>query len=158
MRNNPLAFTWHVIAGTCILLCLAITATLAWPDDAKPKGVQFFCDFERTPTDCGFEEQSKVPGRATLVPIARSGKFAVRLHTEPTDTQVHGSDDWARDDLSLDPKLSDCSEGKEAWWAHSVMFPDDYVVSREGGTVMDFHHMGSGGNANFHFNVTNNGN
>src|SRR4051794_16877717 len=124
MARTPLALTWQLLCGLCVLLGLAITATLAWPTDG-PKGVQFFCDFERSPTDCGFEEQSKVEGRATLVPIARSGKSAVRLHTEPTDTQVHGSDDWARDDLSLDPKLTDCSEGKEAWWAHSVLFPDD---------------------------------
>jgi hypothetical protein len=78
----------------------------------------------------------------------------VRLHTLPGDNRVSGSDDWERDDLRLPMELSACSEGREAWWAHSVYFPDDFVIApRPGGTaVMDFHHAEGGANANFHFN------
>jgi hypothetical protein len=115
--------------------------------------VQFACDFEHSPTDCGFFEQAKVPGRATLVPVARTGRTAVRLHTEPGDNRVNGSDDWERNDLALSPEATDCAEGKQAWWAHSVLFPDDYVDAPGGATIMDFHHTGSRGNANFHFNA-----
>lgn len=120
---------------------------------AARREVQFFCDFERSPTDCGFFEQSKVPGRATLVDVARSGRHAVRLHTEPGDDHVNGSDDWDRNDLALTHQATDCFEGHEAWWAHSVLFPDDFVPAPGGATIMDFHHTGSGGNANFHFNA-----
>lgn len=153
----------RTLAG-CVSFALAACAwaglPLGAPMTAQPLpalepargAVQFACDFEHSATECGFFEQSKVPGRATLVPIARTGKWGVRLHTEPGDDQVHGSDDWQRTDLSLSPALTDCAEGKEAWWAHSVLFPQDYVLAPGGGVVMDFHHDAGGGNANFHFN------
>src|SRR3954447_11496791 len=35
--------------------------------NSPPAGSDFFCSFESTPQDCGFREQAKVPGRATLV-------------------------------------------------------------------------------------------
>lgn len=173
MLRNPFTFSLQVLAGSA-LVAAALVGLSGWAlsDDrqdtfASPtlpipkvgKEVQFACDFERDAEDCGFEEQSRVPGRASLVPIARSGRHGVRLHTEPGDDHVHGSDDWVRDDLSLDVKRTDCGEGREAWWAHSVLFPDDFVVAKDGGgVVLDFHHNASGGMANFHFNATAQGN
>jgi hypothetical protein len=113
--------------------------------------VGFFCSFEESPTDCGFHEQAKVKGRATLVDIARDGSKAVRLHTEPGDSNVSGSGARERNDLRLSQSATDCYEGREHWWAHSILFPDDYQrpVGRESGLVADFHHMGSMGQANF---------
>jgi polysaccharide lyase-like protein len=152
--------------GVPLLLCLAACASPAIPAGAPlwspplaalppARGaIQFACDFSHSPTDCGFFEQAKVPGRATIVNTARTGKTAVRLHTEPGDSRVNGSDDWERNDLALSPEATDCDEGREAWWAHSVLFPNDYVIAPGGAVVMDFHHTGSGGNANFHFNST----
>lgn len=119
----------------------------------------FSCDFEDT--YCGFTEQSKLgdvsstetnPRRSSLIPIARNGKLGVRLHTEPGDSNVHGSGTWERNDLSLRSSSAYCNEGQEEWWAHSVLFPDDYVfppIGKEAGIVMDFHHASSGGQANF---------
>src|SRR5688572_2330331 len=69
--------------------------------------VQFNCSFESSPTDCGFREQAKVPGRATLVNIARVGSRAVRLHTEPGDNNVSGSGTRERNDLLLSQAASD---------------------------------------------------
>ncbi len=116
--------------------------------------VQFSCSFENSPTDCGFREQAKVPGRATLVNIARVGSRAVRLHTQPGDNNVSGSGTRERNDLYLSQAASDCSQGKTAWWAHSLLFPSDFVLT-DSGLALDFHHSGSDGQANFHLRVRN---
>jgi Polysaccharide lyase len=130
---------------------LIALALLLLPGAAAAE-VQFFCSFERSPTDCGFFEQAKVKGRATLVDVARHGAKGVRLHTEPGDSNVHGGPDRERNDLTLSQAATDCYEGREQWWAHSVLFPDDFVVP-ESGLFFDFHHTGSGGQANFQLRV-----
>jgi hypothetical protein len=112
--------------------------------------VRYACNFERGPAACGFHEQAKEPGRATVVKTTRGG-HGIRLRTEPGDNQVNGSGNWERNDLSLSREASACTEGEEAWWAHSILFPDDYIAPPAGGgVVFDFHHTGSGGQANFH--------
>jgi hypothetical protein len=122
---------------------------------APPSGeVKFSCSFESGWTQCGLTEQAKVIGqRATLVNFGRDGAKAVRLHTEPGDTFVSGSGNWTRNDLRLDASPNYCNEGQEEWWAHSTLFPNDYVASSDG-VVMDFHHITppgvTGGQANFH--------
>jgi Polysaccharide lyase len=117
--------------------------------------VQFFCSFETSPTDCGFHEQAKVKGRATLVDIARHGSRAVRLHTEPGDSNVSGSGIRERNDLRLSQTATDCYEGREQWWAHSVLFPADYRKPGPGesGLIADFHHTGPTGQANFNLSA-----
>src|ERR1051325_3046899 len=65
-------------------------ALLLWPLAALADA-GYFCSFETSPMDCGFKEQAKVPGRASLVDIARDGSKAVRLYTEPGDNDVGGS-------------------------------------------------------------------
>jgi hypothetical protein len=98
-----------------------------------------------------FFEQSKVPGRATLLTV--NGVKAVRLHTEPGDNNVAGSGMWERNDLALSQADTDGYEGKDHWWAHSILFPDDYVdppQSEVGGpwnasVVFDFHNTTAGG-------------
>lgn len=123
-----------------------------------PSGeVKWSCDFEND--YCGFYEQSKVEPdgrRSSFVPAARSGRSAVKLTTLSGDTQVHGSGDWERNDLSLAPSAAYCNEGQEEWWALSVLFPEDYVVPSNS-AVMDFHHNASGGQANFHITSTSRG-
>jgi hypothetical protein len=131
---------------------LIAAALLLWPLAALAE-VEFFCSFEKSPTDCGFTEQAKMPGRATLVNISRAGAKAVRLYTEPGDFAVSGSGTWERNDLTLDQATTGCYEGAEQWWAHSVLFPDDFVVPSRGGVVADFHHTGGTGQANFHVDV-----
>ncbi len=125
----------------------------------QPAGgeLKFSCSFENSPTDCGFSEQAKVKPRATLVSTARDGAKAVRLHTEPGDNNVSGSGEWERNDLGLTQALSDCYEGRSGWWAHSIYFPSDYTLPAWGGVVMDFHHTGSGGQANFHIDAMKDG-
>ena len=115
----------------------------------------FACDFENS--YCGFSEQSAVgdamsndtttPRRSSFVTPGRSGSKAIRLHTEPGDDQVHGSGDWERDDLSLGTSPSYGNQGQEEWWAHSIMFPSDFVFTF--GVLLDFHHNSSGGSPNF---------
>jgi Polysaccharide lyase/Carbohydrate binding module (family 6)/Bacterial Ig domain len=116
-----------------------------------PTGADFFCSFENSPTDCGFREQAKVSGRATLVdnPRRHGGK-AVRLHTEPGDTNVSGSGtNGHRNDLTLGQVLTDCYAGKEQWWAHSLLLPNDFIAPSGGAVIANFHQTGSFGQANF---------
>ncbi len=112
---------------------------------------QFFCTFQNSPGECGFGIQAKASSRVSIVTGGRDGSTAVRLHTMPGDSNVFGSGSSERADLSLSQSETNCSQGKEAWWAHSVKFPSDYVSPTDGfGVVMDFHHTGSSGQANFH--------
>jgi len=117
------------------------------------QAVKFSCDFRASWAECGFYEQSKSPNRASLVTVA--GMPAVRLRTVPGDNQVAGSGTAERNDLTLSQATTDCSEGRVHWWAHSILFPDDFVVpySVAGewawGTVFDFHQTGPTGQANF---------
>jgi len=106
--------------------------------------VTFACSFvgalRDTLRDCGFEEESKVSGRASITNIARDGGTAVRLHTEPGDNNVVFSGAMERNDLWLSQKASDGYEGHEAWWAHSILFPDDFTVPTwQAYVVFDFH-------------------
>jgi len=120
---------------------------------------EFSCMFERAPQSCGFVEQAKGADRVSLVQIA--GMNGVRLHTRPGDSHVRGSRAAERTDLALSQRASDCYEGKEHWWAHSVLFPDDYVAPPEStasswnfGVVADFHNTtNGGGQANFQVNA-----
>ncbi len=115
----------------------------------------YSCLFKGALRDCGFAEQAKAPGRASLVNVA--GMRGVRLHTKPGDHHVNGSGDSERNDLTTSQATTDGYEGREHWWAHSVLFPDDYVDPPEStlstwnfGLVADFHDTSdAGGQANF---------
>jgi hypothetical protein len=126
------------------------------PSPVDLSAVTFFCTFANSATDCGFGEQAKVSGRASLVSIGRDGATAVRLHTEPGDDNVAGSGSAERNDLSMSQELTDGYEGREHWWAHSILFPDDFQVgSNIWYTVADFHNTGSGPwQANFHVDAS----
>lgn len=112
----------------------------------------YSCSFERSCTDGGFRLQARLPERATLVPIARDGRWGVCLRTEPGDSNIAGSRNAERCDLMLSQELTDGYEGREHWWAHSIFFPDEYVAPPSGwGVAFDFHHTNLGpGQANFH--------
>jgi hypothetical protein len=136
-------------------LCLAPLTPSAHADGAFASTVQYACHFHGALQDCGFAVQSKGPGRVSLVHVA--GMNGVRLHTRPGDSRVHGSGDAERSDLRLSQQASDCFEGREQWWTHSILFPDDYVAPPEStatawtfGAIADFHNTAPGaGQANF---------
>jgi hypothetical protein len=119
---------------------------------------EFFCSFAHSPTDCGFTEQAKQRGRAELAATGRDGATGVRLRTLPGDHNVSGSGKAERNDLALSEAATGCAQGAEQWWAHSILFPDDYVPpprhvpggAWHWGVVFSFHHSGSTGQANFH--------
>src|ERR1043166_2055183 len=123
-------------------------ALLLWPLAALADA-GYFCSFETSPMDCGFKEQERGRGRATLVDIARDGSKAVRLYTEPGDNDVRGSGTWERNDLTLDQARTGCYEGAEQWRAPSVVVPGDYVAAAEGGVAAAFHHTGRRGEGGF---------
>lgn len=113
---------------------------------------KFFCTFDNGVSP--FNVQAKAASRVTLVNFGRDGGTAVKLTTEPGDSNVYGSGSMERCDLSLSQQLTDGYEGREAWWAHSVWFPDEYNAPANGICAgMDFHHAGPSGQANFHLDV-----
>src|SRR5262249_24086986 len=122
------------------------------PQPDPSSQVLWSCSFESSPLDCGFNEQSKVPGRAVIVGTARDGRYGVRLHTEPGGTNVVNSGDMERDDLWLSQDQNDGYEGHEAWWAHSILFPTDFAAPDwQGYVVFNFHNTALGAwQANFH--------
>jgi len=136
-------------------LCLAPAVSSVHADDRIDGTAEYSCQFTGAPQACGFTEQSKGAGRASVVDIA--GMRGVRLHTRPGDSNVFGSRAAERNDLRLSQLATDGYEGREHWWAHSVLFPDDYVDPPEStpstwhfGLVADFHHTSNaGGQANF---------
>jgi hypothetical protein len=126
-----------------------------------PGSIVFSCLFPNAPTNCGFFEQAKAYPRASIVDTGRAESRGVRLHTEVGDDNVAGSGTSERNDISLSQAASDGYEGREHWWAHSILFPSDYVnppAPAPGqwnfGVVFDFHNSGSGPwQANFHIDV-----
>jgi hypothetical protein len=132
---------------------LLLAALSAMPAIGAP-GVTFYCGFSGSPTECGFQEQAKSPRRAILTRVARDGSRAAMLRTYPGDVHVFGSGSASeRNDLSLSQARTGCYQGRTQWWAHSIRFPDGYVVPPAGktwhwGVVLDFHHTGGGGQAN----------
>src|SRR5260370_24062059 len=117
------------IAPRCTLIVSVLLGTaLNAGAQSSSSTPQFSCSFASAPTDCGFAEQAYALPRATIInAVAREGPTALRLHTEPGDSNVTGSGSAERDDLVLAPSASYCNAGQEEWWAHSILFPDDYV-------------------------------
>ena len=98
-------------------------------------------------------EQAAGTNRATIVSGGRDGGSALRLHTEPGDSNVSGSGTNERNDVSIPQGTTDGYQGREHWWAHSVMFPSDFALPPAGSwaTIFDFHDSrNQGGQANFH--------
>ena len=142
------------LPGLFLALVLCTASAFAQPIAGS---ADYSCDFEGG--YCDFLEQSKLgewappaeARRSTIVGTARSGSRGVRLRTEPGDSNVRGSGHWERDDLMKPPDPDYCNEGQEEWWSMSVMFPSDFVFppGPEAGIVMDFHHTGPDGQANY---------
>jgi Polysaccharide lyase len=105
--------------------------------------------------------EQKYPGRAMVVYGGRDGGTALRLHTEPGDNYVSGSGENERNDVAL--QYMDGWQGQEQWWAHSIMFPDDFAtppswIPESRAVVFDFHDTrNQGGQANFHVFVESGG-
>jgi hypothetical protein len=118
-----------------------------------PSNAAYSCDFENS--YCDFYEQSKVASsggrRSSMVGHAASGQVGVKLTTLSGDNSVNGSGTWERNDLAKRADASYCNPGQEEWWAFSILFPSDFVFppGPEAGIVMDFHHTGSSGQANY---------
>ncbi len=99
--------------------------------------------------------EQKTQGRAVVVNVGRDDGTGLRLHTEPGDNDVSGSGTLERNDVAL-PYTTDGVQGREQWWAHSILFPDDYAIPPSElptarAVVFDFHDTrNQGGQANFH--------
>src|SRR6185369_3065866 len=142
------------LAAASLLAPRPAHAQLAVPT-ADASNILLSCSFPSSPGSCGYQEESAVPGRATVYGAGRDGNTSIRLHTEPGDANITGSGGNERDDIALSSDATQCRDGSEQWWAHSIMFPSDFVLSPGWGQVVfDFHNTGSGpGQANFEIAV-----
>jgi hypothetical protein len=117
----------------------------------------FFCTFN-TLNEGGFIQQAAALPRATIVNFGRDGNTAVRLHTEPGDGTLSGDPARERNDVFLTQQATDCYGGREQWWEHSILFPDDFVIPPPGNfqVVLDFHanSLTEGYLANLHIDAT----
>lgn len=144
LLRAALAFVAFYLLGSLLPAgAQAVSANAAWS-----------CTFPTSSLDCALSLQAAAPDRASLVTDARDGSNAVKLTTQPGDVDLFGSGTAERADLELSPSGSYCNQGQEEWWAHSLMFPNDYVVPPAGaiwnwGIVFDFHHTGQLGQPNF---------
>ena len=136
-----------------LLTALLLHAGSARAQASIPSNAAYACDFENS--YCDFYEQSKVAStggrRSSMVGVAASGQVGVKLTTLPGDNSVNGSGTWERNDLAKRADATYCNPGQEEWWAFSILFPSDFVFppGPEAGIVMDFHHTGSSGQANY---------
>jgi chitodextrinase len=154
-------YNYRVSAYDAVPNHSAWTATpvaVTTPGSGGSPVADFSCTFATAPTDCGFKVQEKVPGRASIVGFGRDGGTALRLHTEPGDNNVAGSNALERTDVYLaHPGGAPIMfrEGEEHWWAHSIMLPDDFAMPTwQMYVLMDFHNTLSG-QSNFHVNFEN---
>src|SRR6266446_2380707 len=112
------------------------------------------CEFTNSPADWGFYLQAFASSRGTIVSPGRDGSTAAELTTQPGDSNLFGSGTAERADVDLGTSATYCNQGQDEWWAHSLMFPQSYVVPPSGsvwnwGVVFDFHHTGPTGQPNF---------
>lgn len=154
-RSRLRAASGGVVAALAALLAVAVPEAIA-TSGAEAQG--FSCALERSWTSCGFMAQAKSTARISPTEVA--GVPGLRLETQPGDSGVAGSGPAERADLALSPEVTGCSQGKEQWWTHTLLFPDDYVLPQASaaepwpwGVVFDFHQTGSEGQANFQIEV-----
>lgn len=116
--------------------------------------VKFRCTFADSPTDCGFRLQAKAQSRASIAKGGRDGRTGLRLRTAPGDDNVAWSGAMERTDVYLSQADTGCYQGRQQWWEHSILFPDDFAMPTwQMYVVFDFHNTNSGpGQANFHVN------
>lgn len=106
-----------------------------------------------------FTIQAKSQSRVTIVQTDRGP--AMRLHTEPGDTNIDGSGNMRRCDLYLaQPGGAPIvyGEGVEQWWQMGTLLPDDFSYPTwQMYVLMDFHNSSTGPyQANLHLNFDNN--
>lgn len=151
---RAMAPTPAAVAGALPISAIAAeVAKLINPIIVPPPAPLWASNFVSSPLDGGFILQAKDASRAVLVPT-RNGRLGPQLTTLPGDNTIAGSGEMERCDLMLPQDLSDGYEGHEAWWAHSIFFPDTFQAPTwQSYVVADFHNTVNGpGQANFMVN------
>src|SRR5947207_21274 len=149
-RGNPM----KLLRATAVAAAIFVLAPPP-PASAQISSTAIWsCEFVNSATDCGFNLQAFASNRATVVSPGRDGSTAAELTTQPGDSNLFGSGTAERADVDLGISAAFCNQGQDEWWAHSLMFPQNYVIPPAGsvwnwGVVFDFHHTGPTGQPNF---------
>src|SRR5262245_25656991 len=145
-ENRRLAIVLVIIGYSLFVLALLLAVSLPAHGELR-----WACHFETTPVDCGFQLQAGSANRATSI-VGRTGK-GTQLTTQPGDNNIAGSGDMERADIWLTQEKTECYEGRDQWWTHSLLLPGDFAMPTwQMYVVMDFHHTGSTGQANVQMN------
>lgn len=101
--------------------------------------------------------QARDQSRISLIDVPRTGGKALRLHTEPGDTQIAGSLIEQRCDVyHTYPGTAapyGYGQGYEGWWAHSILLPDDFQAPFwHPYIIFDFHGVMDSAGANLQIN------
>jgi hypothetical protein len=164
---------------TPVLVVSALAALAALQARAEP-GAELFHSFERYVTELkpvagalypGYEEppldatrqggyalQARRHDRATLVPIARDGKYGLQLQTTGGDSGMHSSGEHERTEISLSPATTGAREGVEQWWAHSLYLAKNFQMPDTGplwswSLLMQFHASPGGNQPHFSLEI-----
>ena len=132
--------TWNPMFATAVVVPDPPEEIPPDPEPEPPTAEEpiFIHSFETSVTENGFWSlQAASPSRATLVTPtggARMGSKAVQLTTMGSDTGIAGSGSNERCDLTLDKSgnQNDGFEGREGWWAWSMMLPDNFQMQSAG--------------------------
>lgn len=145
-RNTPLTLiVLGLLAAVLALLPTTARSTVTWRGDYETG----------TLSQWNLGVQQKADGRVAVgTSIIHQGRYAARFEVRSGDNNVAGSGTGERAEVLLSSSTTEGSEGREAYWAWSTFFPSDFTAPGGAWNVFtQFHHTGSSGQSNIHFDV-----
>ena len=142
---QSLASSAQSLAPSAQSLASSAQSTVAWRADLESGNL----------SQWGWVHEKESGRVSTVESPVRQGRYAARFEVRSGDNNVAGSGTGERAEV-LDPggTNSDASEGREAYWAWSTYFPSDFDAPMGQWNVFtQFHHSGSTGQSNIHFDV-----
>lgn len=153
------------------MLELLVVAALSAPIDDCAEGATLCVDFKHAKFEAGQGIHTRSKGhpvkwfalnqgfgqcngdraddtsRIALTDIARNGGKGLKFTTQELDDCVHSSRPRERSMANLSEAATGATQGVEQWWAHSVYFPQDFVMppgNWRDSLFLQFHHNAAG--------------
>lgn len=157
MRRSLASFrAMYVETRVALLALAALGLVLALFAGSARSTVGWRGDYETgSVSQWSLGSQSKDPSRiAVATDVTRQGRYAARFEVRSGDNNVAGSGSGERAEVLTNSATTDGVEGREAYWAWSTLFPSNFSAPGGAWNVFtQFHHSGSTGQSNIHFDV-----